>query len=846
MADGVIESIGIEIGASSNEAVTKIEGITKALKELKTACRGTIPSKLIDGIKELGGAANSLSSEKIGKLFGLGNALKSFSEVGKLSIPSSFSNNLFDLAAAVSSINSEQIQNLNQLGDALKNGLGNVDTAFSENIRDVGNALQYFSNIKTSSINKNLPSMLAELGSVIRQFSEEDLAVLTEVSGALARLGGGSIGISKATPETLQSLMSVVASLSEEDIAKLDQLTTALERLKGVNLKGLGGAAGALKNLGSGENTKGLKDSADALNKTAMRATKLYKVVNSFGRIAFYRLIRSAIRAITESFAEGTKNAYAFSKAFESHRDGTLTIAEAYDQMASASFKMSNQLGAAWASLVRAIQPLIMQILSWITQLANALTQFFALLGGKSTYLKAIDYNKQWGDSASGAAAAAKEWKNQLLGFDEINRLEEPSDGGGGGGGGVGDVGNMFEETEVSEKILNIFEKIKSAIAWCKDHLDLIKNLAIAIGLALLTWKIAEIVDWFRNLSTFMTKALGIAMSIAGAFLLITGAIDAIKNGVDWDNVLEMIGGAILLAGGLALVFGHVGAAIGLIISAFVMLGVAIYDWIKTGELSIQSFTLIEAAILSLGVALTLLTGSWIPIAVAAVVAALAAIVYAIVSNWETISDFFGRIRDAIVNAFQNAFGDALDAAAQFFEGISQIFSGLVNFLVSVFAGQWRNAWQNVVQIFHGIKNTIAGIVNNIISLINSLLAPLRNIGSAIKSFGASAGFNIHLGEYATGGFPEDGLFMANHGELVGQFANGKTAVANNEEITAGIARATYDAFMAAFADSSGGNGSNKKTEFVFQLNGKEFARAIYSDQNAVSKEYGVSYLANG
>jgi hypothetical protein len=53
----------------------------------------------------------------------------------------------------------------------------------------------------------------------------------------------------------------------------------------------------------------------------------------------------------------------------------------------------------------------------------------------------------------------------------------------------------------------------------------------------------------------------------------------------------------------------------------------------------------------------------------------------------------------------------------------------------------------------------------------------------------------IDLGKIPTfsyGGFPEDGLFMANHGELVGSFANGKTAVANNDQIIAGIEQAAY------------------------------------------------------
>lgn len=50
---------------------------------------------------------------------------------------------------------------------------------------------------------------------------------------------------------------------------------------------------------------------------------------------------------------------------------------------------------------------------------------------------------------------------------------------------------------------------------------------------------------------------------------------------------------------------------------------------------------------------------------------------------------------------------------------------------------------------------------------------------------------------FATGGFPEDGLFFANHNEMVGKFTNGKTAVANNEQIVSGIASGVRDANSA-------------------------------------------------
>ena len=53
---------------------------------------------------------------------------------------------------------------------------------------------------------------------------------------------------------------------------------------------------------------------------------------------------------------------------------------------------------------------------------------------------------------------------------------------------------------------------------------------------------------------------------------------------------------------------------------------------------------------------------------------------------------------------------------------------------------------------------------------------------------------------FATGGFPEDGFFYANHTELVGRFTNGKTAVANNEQIVDGIRYGVMEAVSDVLA----------------------------------------------
>ena len=43
-------------------------------------------------------------------------------------------------------------------------------------------------------------------------------------------------------------------------------------------------------------------------------------------------------------------------------------------------------------------------------------------------------------------------------------------------------------------------------------------------------------------------------------------------------------------------------------------------------------------------------------------------------------------------------------------------------------------------------------------------------------------------------------MFYANHNELVGEFSNGRTAVANNGQIVEGIKSGVYSAMMSALA----------------------------------------------
>lgn len=184
--------------------------------------------------------------------------------------------------------------------------------------------------------------------------------------------------------------------------------------------------------------------------------SKLQKLVESLKRVAFYRVIRAMLKELVQAFREGLENAYSFSQGIttEGHR-----FAAAMDSMSSASVKMKSQLGSAFIGLLATIAPVVNAILGLITKVADAISQLFAAFTG-TTYLKAADVSATFADNMKKGAGAAKEWKNQLMGFDEINRLEEPSNGGGGGGAGL-DPSQMFKDTPIGEKFLALANKLK-------------------------------------------------------------------------------------------------------------------------------------------------------------------------------------------------------------------------------------------------------------------------------------------------------------------------------------------------------------------------------------------------
>ena len=161
-----------------------------------------------------------------------------------------------------------------------------------------------------------------------------------------------------------------------------------------------------------------------------------------------YRVVRSAIKGISTACKEGVNNLAQYSAALNS-TDAAAANAT-MSEYASTLLQVKNSVGAAVMPALAALLPVINTIASAFITAANAVNQFFQALRGQSTFTKAKKNTVDYAKSLKSASGAAKELQKTLLGFDEINRLNDENKGGGGGAAGA-DYSNMFEEAQISD-----------------------------------------------------------------------------------------------------------------------------------------------------------------------------------------------------------------------------------------------------------------------------------------------------------------------------------------------------------------------------------------------------------
>ena len=429
-------------------------------------------------------------------------------------------------------------------------------------------------------------------------------------------------------------------------------------------------------------NTDGFGDAVaganDRMKKLLDRVEKLAK------RVFIFSMITAALRSVRTWLVEIVKSDQEASAAMAQLKGALLTLAQPLVQV----------LVPAFTVLVRVIAAVVTQIARLVAAISGK------SLSSAAASAKALNAQTK---ALKGTGKAAKDAGKSLASFDEINQLSSSSSGGGGGASADAISPDFSFMDEVDARL----RKIADAV--------------ILIGGGLAAWKLSSLLP--GTLGTVAEKLAGIALTVGGLILLWDGLSDAWNNGVDWANLIEILGGAAAAALGLYLTFGELGAGIGLVVAGAAMVVTAFRDIDQNG-LNLKNTLLMIAGIVSTGLGFWFLTGKVFPL----VVAGIAAILFAITTLAGNGEQLIGNLK--------------------------QTFSGLVTFLDGLINLDIEKMLSGLKGMVSGALNTVLTIVGSVINLIirglNWLIEKINSISFDVPDWvpgigGKSWGPNIPL-----------------------------------------------------------------------------------------------------
>ena len=489
--------------------------------------------------------------------------------------------------------------------------------------------------------------------------------------------------------------------------------------------------------------------------------------------------------------------------------------------------QLNRAIGNIFIPLLNKMLPYLIAMAQLAREAAESIALFFGFTLPEVDYSSASASVGNIATDLDDANSSAKELKRTLMGFDEINRLNDDKSGSGAGiGGGVG-----FDIDPLQYDFLG--DALKKDLDDIKAKLEPIKKLAEDVLIVFGAWKLTKFITDLLTATGLikalpLTQTIGISLAIAGIIIEWKGIISAVKNGLNASNFGEIVAGAALTIIGGALigkmipfVGSMLGAAGGAIIAGIPMFITGIYTALKT-ELDLMSASLIAGG------------------------AALA-----------------GAGAGTIIGAFGGPFGAGIGALIGFAIGTLTDLGILIYQKwdeIKAWAAGIPEVWR--VKVIEPIKNKFTDLVTSGKNKLNELKNLFTNWKATIKTphFEWSATQlppsdwkykildalslptqipKLNVKWYAQGGFPNAGeLFVAREAgaEMVGAIGR-KTTVANNQQIVDGIYKGVYQAMR----DAGGNNGGQRIV--VMLPNGDVLGESFVDWHNGVVKQTGNTPL---
>ena len=219
--------------------------------------------------------------------------------------------------------------------------------------------------------------------------------------------------------------------------------------------------------------------------------------------------------------------------------------------------------------------------------------------------------------------------------------------------------------------------------------------------------------------------------------------------------------------------------------------------------------------------------------------------------NTKSNMGLFQNAAENMRNGTLGAFSGLASNASTYLGSTGGSFSGLKgkvdNTNGSLNTFKWYASQNYTVGInswgFSNVKSSIDGIVRSLDDLFKYNNKRF-NITTGTKYMGYQSLLD-RAPHFASGGFPEEGPFYMNRGEIVGKFSNGKTAVANNQQITEGIKQAVMEGMAQVMMNYNAGGNSAPIIENVFKCDSEtlyrmtQVGKAKHGQRYIVANEFG-------
>lgn len=460
------------------------------------------------------------------------------------------------------------------------------------------------------------------------------------------------------------------------------------------------------------------------------------------------------------------------------------------------------------------------------------------------------EYNKAWEDAYAQMESRAQQFADKISNILEpVKRLFQNIS-----------LGNWFgagqDVSSIVSGILNTFSEAIASVPWYEvgrnigDFLAGIKWKEIIGSIGKLIWEAINAgIDLWKGMfdaapiETAILTGVGLLSFTPLGTIIATKLATALKKGFKGLKGISLFDAKTIMgAGTLAEKFAFMFKILGSISITIGGLVGSVKSFLNMWN---EGFSRANQALMVLGVTLTgigavvLGAPATVALAIGGIVSAIGTLTIALKDNRDKIDAAWKQLWTNVYNYWKPVVDD-----------IKILTNGLVEWIknsaIAMMTSSFRGFATSTDKIFVDLKNSIKQTWQDIVTwfkknVIEPITKAFDSIGNGIKNKvnSISVGSAVrNVTGFATGGFPTKGdLFIANEAgpELVGSMG-GRTAVANNDQITSGIRDAAYMGMKQALSET-GGNGVN----VVIEGEMRNLFKAFIKENNAYRKQTGYS-----